>query len=167
MDASQENHEHDIFIVLSIVRFILVYLWSQLSKLNLNSKALHNKTVRYIKDQLTGRCSLSSLFSEHLALEWQMLTAGLTSSICPLLYFCSIQKKVEETGGLCVEKIDIIACDFRKERPFSRRAWRAIRLPLIPVLRSNNGRSEPTQTKQNFTRRIKTFCQSYFICIMI
>lgn len=75
----------------------------------------------------------------------------------PSLFLLYSDKKVEETGGLCVEKIDVIACDFRKELPFSKRAWRAIRLPLIPVLQRNNGRSEPTQTKHNFTRKMKTF----------
>lgn len=67
----------------------------------------------------------------------------------PSLFLLYSHKKVEETGGLCAEKIDVIACDFRKEGPFSKRAWRAIRKPLIPVLRSNNGRSAPTQTKHN------------------
>lgn len=39
-----------------------------------------------LKDQLTGRGGLSSSSSEHLAEERRMLTAGLTSSICPFLY---------------------------------------------------------------------------------
>lgn len=73
MDASQENHEHDIFIVLNIVMLIGLFEINvsviTALQLNLNRKALPNKTVPYIKEQLTGRCSLSSLFSEHLALE--------------------------------------------------------------------------------------------------
>lgn len=73
MDASQENRKHDIFIVLSIVTLIGLFEMNAsvitALQLNSNGKALHNKTVPYIKDQLTGKCSLSSLLSEHLALE--------------------------------------------------------------------------------------------------
>lgn len=73
MDAHQEKHEHDIFIVLSIVSLIGLFEINvsviRALQLNSNRKALHNKSVSYIKDQLTGRCSVSSLFSEHLALE--------------------------------------------------------------------------------------------------
>lgn len=62
-----------------------------------------------------------------------MLTAGLTASICPfsLLLLCS-DNRVEGTGVLCVEKVDLIACDSGEEPPFSsRRAWRAISPSLI------------------------------------
>lgn len=62
-----------------------------------------------------------------------MLTAVLTASICPFSLFllCS-DNGVEGTGVLCVEKVDLIACDSREEPPFfSRRAWRAISSSLI------------------------------------
>lgn len=41
--------------------------------------------------------------------------------------------RVEGTGVICVEKVDLIACDARKEALFFRRAWRAIRPSLIPA----------------------------------
>lgn len=59
------------------------------------------------------------------------------------LFLLHSDNKVGETGGLCVGKVDVIACDFRKERPFSERVRRAIRLPLIPVV----GGVGPTQTR--------------------
>lgn len=80
------------------------------------------------EDQLSGRGGLSSQSIEHLAGERQMLTAGLTASICPLsLFQLWSDNRTEGTGVLCVKKVDLIACD----PPFSRRAWRAIRLSLI------------------------------------
>lgn len=62
-----------------------------------------------------------------------MLTAGLTASICPLsLFLACSDNRVEGTGVLCVEKVDLIACDSREEPLFSsRRAWRAISPSLI------------------------------------
>lgn len=86
------------------------------------------------KDHLTGRGGLSSPSSEHLAEERRMLTAGLTSSICPFSFFLlRAHNRVEGTGVICVEKVDLIACDARKEALFFRRAWRAIRPSLIPA----------------------------------
>lgn len=45
-----------------------------------------------------------------------------TQHMSPSLFLLYSDRKVEETGGLCVAKIDVIACDFRKERPFSKSA---------------------------------------------
>lgn len=77
---------------------------------------------------------MSSPSSEHLAEERRMLTAGLTSSICPFSFFLlRAHNRVEGTGVICVEKVDLIACDARKEALFFGRAWRAIRPSLIPA----------------------------------
>lgn len=59
-----------------------------------------------LEDQLTGRAGLSFQSTEHLAEERQMLTAGLTASICPfsLCLLCS-DNRTEGMGVLCVKKV--------------------------------------------------------------
>lgn len=76
------------------------------------------------------------------------------------LFLLHSDNKVGETGGLCVGKVDVIACDFRKERPFSERAWRAIRLPLIPACRTVVGGAGPH--KQHMFNFNFTFFHIYF-----
>lgn len=94
---------------------------------------IYNTAPPLLKITWRGGVDCPPQSTEHLAEERQMLTAGLTASICPFSLFllCS-DNGVEGTGVLCVEKVDLIACDSREEPPFSsRRAWRAISSSLI------------------------------------
>lgn len=89
----------------------------------------------------------------------------------PSLFLLYSDKKVEETGGLCVEKIDVIACDFRKEGPFSKRAWRAIRLPLIPACGALMGGANPREqnifsfTGKNFPSELSRLHNDRNYCV--
>lgn len=61
------------------------------------------------------------------------------------LFLLHADNGVEGTGVLCEEKVNLIACDFWKEPPFSWRAWRAISPLSDPSLGSYDGRTEPTK----------------------
>lgn len=93
---------------------------------------IYNTAPPSRKDQLLGGVGSLPESTEHLAEEGQMLTAGLTASICSSLYSSSTQTIERRGWGCFVLKVDLIACNSKKS-PFS---WRAISLVCDPCLES-------------------------------
>ena len=124
---------------------------------------IYNTAPPFLKIGWTGGVRVSSPSIEHLAEERQMLTAGLTASICPfsLVLLCS-DNGTEGTGVLCVKKVDLIACD----SPFSRRAWRAISPSLILAWRVIMGRQSPQKPQLSILIHDTLGClYFYYSCV--
>lgn len=81
------------------------------------------------------------------------------------LFLLGSDNRVEGTGGgvcvLCVEKVDLIACDSRREPPFSRRAWRAISPSLIPAWGVIMGGLSPQKPQWSIHATLKMFIFSF------
>lgn len=64
--------------------------------------------------------------------------------MCLSLFSLHSDNKVEETGVLCVEKVDLIACDLRKEPPIRQESLESNYAVSDPSLGSFYAMTEPT-----------------------